>query len=134
MVAPLEGIWTFTLGAEVARTCTGTQKAQIPSETDTYRLEVGADDSIFTLTYPESQTTIHTCTRVGAPFECPLVMIGGDTCESWDVGLKGAFTSSTQASGELTWRFTQGVDELFCDEFGDVSPCTVTADFTALRT
>jgi hypothetical protein len=88
----------------------------------------------FTLTYPKSEEPIHTCTRAGASFECSMVMIGGNTCESWDVALQGEFASATMAAGEWVWRFTKGIDEPFCGDFGDVSPCTVTYALTAVRT
>ncbi len=133
-IAPAEGLWIFTPGAELERTCEGGQNGPFGSPVGEYRLEVGADDMTFTLTYPKSEEPIHTCTRAGASFECPMVMIGGTTCESWDAALQGEFASATMAAGEWVWRFTKGIDEPFCGDFGDVSPCTVTYALTAVRT
>lgn len=135
---PLAGEWSLELGAELGRTCAGSQ-APFFFPMNPYVLENSADDG-FSLAYVGADP-IHVCTRSGVDFDCPIVMIGGQCgTEQWDAGFSGAFTDPAAFTAVATLRFTctplpndtTGGEEC-CPGFGDVNPCTLTYELAGAR-
>lgn len=136
---PLAGAWSLELGAELDRTCVGSQTPFFfPMGPYVLTNDGGGG---FSLAYGAGEPAIHSCARTGVDFECPIVMIGGTCEEMWEAGFAGAFEDPTRFTAVAILRFTciappndttGGVD--CCAGFGDVDPCTLTHALEGSRT
>ena len=123
-VVPLEGVWQLDRDEYIGGTCEGLDGGYFPDSD--YRLEHGEDGEI-RLYYTRSDTPIHTCSREKDEYLCPQVMIGGTSCEKWDVELRVAFDSPASGVAVATWYFDVWNDDpnICGDGYGDINPCTV---------
>ena len=141
---PDEGRWILSRGAEVERTCTGSQSPW-PLAAEYTLTNTGATS--FTLAYPPEMGPVHECTRDGGEFECPPLFIVGDCCSSVEIAFTGMFESATHATGFIISRFDAvtipgggatsggigtGGPEDCCPDFGSVDPCTLTHSLDAV--
>jgi hypothetical protein len=147
---PAEGRWILSRGAEVERTCTG---SQLPRPLAAEYTLTNTGETSFTLAYPPMTGPVHECTRDGSEFECPPLFIVGDCCSSVEIGFSGTFESDNHATGFVTFRFDAveipggtatggettggtgtGGPEDCCPDFGDVNPCMLTHSLDAVWT
>lgn len=136
LLAPAEGRWRVDAGEELARTCVGDRLMIGP---DREYVLTNTGEASFTLAAVEPILPDHACTRDGAEFDCPLVLVVGECTYARSLGFRGRFEGDRRAVGSIVYHFSchsvpppdegtssSGPEPLDCCEgFGPVNPCTI---------
>lgn len=141
-ISPAEGRWRVDVGTELERTCVHDDLLVGP---DREYVLTSVDDASFTLSPVDPMYPLHECTRDGADFDCPPVLVVGECTDARSLGFRGTFESDTRATGSIIYHFscspspaddgTSGGTEPLppdcCSGFGAVNPCTITVALVA---